>query len=358
MRLIALGLLASLVLAVTASASAADAIPPADAVAAEGAIQAPSAGTVVDEVVQAAPEPPPVPPVAQEVTPVGEGPEVVPVPPVVEEVTEAVPVPPVVEEVTEAVPAPPVAPPVAEEIPEAASGGPPEVAPEPAPEAAPVIPVTEETPRAGVEEASEASLSGGRSEEAPKGSTAPGPPASSASSGSEPLEPATVVSSTAPAVGDPGETWAMISSGTPSGPPPASGDARPAASPSCQLSVLNGPITNCTTGWLGTQGLLRPASATLSSPAVSWSIQGTLAPAGGGHDDSAVATRPATPTPGPAPGGASPSAAVGGSGLALSAFLTLTGLLLLAAPRAMRRLRLSCEPWLTAFFVLIPERPG
>jgi len=39
-------------------------------------------------------------------------------------------------------------------------------------------------------------------------------------------------------------------------------------------------------------------------------------------------------------------------------FLTLIGLLLLAAPRAMRRLRLSCEPWLTAFFVLIPERPG
>jgi hypothetical protein len=47
-----------------------------------------------------------------------------------------------------------------------------------------------------------------------------------------------------------------------------------------------------------------------------------------------------------------------GSGTALSIFLTLAGLLLMAAPRAMRRLRLSCQPWLTACFVLIPERPG
>jgi hypothetical protein len=49
---------------------------------------------------------------------------------------------------------------------------------------------------------------------------------------------------------------------------------------------------------------------------------------------------------------------MGGSGMGLSTFLTLAGLLLLGAPRAMRRLRLSCEPWLTACFVLIPERPG
>ena len=64
------------------------------------------------------------------------------------------------------------------------------------------------------------------------------------------------------------------------------------------------------------------------------------------------------PPPGPAPSGASGGSAMGGSGLAFSAFLTLAGLLLLAAPRAMCRLRLSNRPLLTAFFVLIPERPG
>jgi hypothetical protein len=358
MRLVALALLATLVLAASANASAADVIPPVDAVATEGTGEVPPAGTVVEEVVQAA-----TPPVAQEspeAVPVPPVVEAVPVPPVVEQVTEAVPtppvveavpVPPVVEQVTEAVPVPPVV----EEIPEAASAGP------PPPEVAPVVPVVEEPPRGGVEEGSEASLSGGRSEESPKGST--GPPAPTALSGSEPMSEAAsalAVSSTVPAVGDPGETWAIPGAGTRSSPPPATGAAQPAAAarPSCQLSVLNGPLTNCTTGWLGTQGLAQPGPLRLSSTAVSWSIRGTLAPAGSGHDDSVGATRPATPTPGPAPGGASGSSAVGGSGLALSAFLTLTGLLLLAAPRAMRRLRLSCEPWLTAFFVLIPERPG
>ncbi|MCW3034427.1 MAG: hypothetical protein JWM60_2772, partial [Solirubrobacterales bacterium] len=70
--------------------------------------------------------------------------------------------------------------------------------------------------------------------------------------------------------------------------------------------------------------------------------------------------RPDTPSPGPAPGGAAGGVAAGGSGgaVGLSGFLTLAGLLLLAAPRALRRLRLSCRPYLTAFFVLIPERPG
>jgi len=58
----------------------------------------------------------------------------------------------------------------------------------------------------------------------------------------------------------------------------------------------------------------------------------------------------------PAPSGASGSAAA--SGFAVSIFLTLAGLVLLAAPRAMRRLRLPREPWLQARFVLIPERPG
>jgi len=58
----------------------------------------------------------------------------------------------------------------------------------------------------------------------------------------------------------------------------------------------------------------------------------------------------------PAPSGVSGSAAA--AGFAVSICLTIAALLLLAAPRAMRRLRLPREPWLDARFVLIPERPG
>ncbi len=79
-------------------------------------------------------------------------------------------------------------------------------------------------------------------------------------------------------------------------------------------------------------------------------------PVRGAHGGSAVGGDPASP-PGSGPGGSSGSGS-GASGLALAGFLTLAGLLLSGAPRAMRRLRLSCQPWLTAYFVLVPERPG
>jgi hypothetical protein len=81
-------------------------------------------------------------------------------------------------------------------------------------------------------------------------------------------------------------------------------------------------------------------------------------PAGSGHGGSAAGTPPVSPAPGPAPSGVSGGSAAGVSGIAFSGFVALVGLLLLGAPRAMRRLRLSCQPWLTAYFVLIPERPG
>ena len=79
---------------------------------------------------------------------------------------------------------------------------------------------------------------------------------------------------------------------------------------------------------------------------------------GGGH--SVVSALLGSSTPGPQPGGSSggASAGGGGGGLATSGFFSLAGLLLLAAPRAMRRLRLLCQPWRTACFALIPERPG
>ncbi len=138
--------------------------------------------------------------------------------------------------------------------------------------------------------------------------------------------------------------------------------AQRAGALSCELSALGGSATdNCTVGWLGEKRFLG-GSSTVGFARVDGSLAaamtGTLPP-GGGHGGSAVGNAPVSPAPGPAPGGASGGAAVGGaSGLAPSAFLSLAGLLLLAGPRAMRRLRLSSRPWLTACFVLIPERPG
>jgi S-DNA-T family DNA segregation ATPase FtsK/SpoIIIE len=82
------------------------------------------------------------------------------------------------------------------------------------------------------------------------------------------------------------------------------------------------------------------------------------APAPGRSSGSPGGSSPIGPPPGSAPSGTCSGAAPGGSGTALSGFSTFAGHLLPGAPLAMRRLRLSFQPWLTAFFVLIPERPG
>ena len=113
----------------------------------------------------------------------------------------------------------------------------------------------------------------------------------------------------------------------------------------------------CTAGWPGTQRFLSQSPMGLATAGASLAAGEAGSPAGGGHGGSAVVRPPVSPAPGSAPSGASGSP-TGASGLALSGFLSLAGLLLLGAPRAMRRLRLSCQPWLTACFVLIPERPG
>jgi hypothetical protein len=63
------------------------------------------------------------------------------------------------------------------------------------------------------------------------------------------------------------------------------------------------------------------------------------------------------PSPAPAPVGASPATgAVAGTSIPI--FLTLAGLLLLAAPRVRRVLRLLGESWRLSPLALIPERPG
>ena len=127
----------------------------------------------------------------------------------------------------------------------------------------------------------------------------------------------------------------------------------------CDFSSLGEHATrSCSSGGLGAQRLLSqsPMASVASVASVAASAG---SPPNGGHGGSGVGSPPVNPAPGPtpAPSGASGSAA-GSSGIALSGFLTLAGLLLLGAPRAMRRLRLSCQPWRTACFVLIPERPG
>jgi hypothetical protein len=156
------------------------------------------------------------------------------------------------------------------------------------------------------------------------------------------------------------------------GPPRGGGPTAPAhagmtpvqraGSFSCELSQLGGQLTdNCTVGWLAAPRFAAVADVpsglvTVAASLVVATIAGT--PSEGGHGGVAISSPPVGPAPSsPSPGGAA-GAATGGSGVApLSTFLTLAGLLLLGAPRVLRRLRLSCEPWLAGCFVLVPERP-
>lgn len=126
----------------------------------------------------------------------------------------------------------------------------------------------------------------------------------------------------------------------------------------CELSAPGGRTTHgCAAGWM--VGPPVPSGSTVGfATAASLAAAATGdSPTGGGRGGSGMGNAPVSPAPGPAPSGASGSM-TGGSGTAPLTLLTLAGLLLLAAPRAMRRLRLSSRPWLTACFVLIPERPG
>jgi hypothetical protein len=354
MRLLSLALLGTLVLAASAYADT-GALP--GATVAEEAPEAPVAVPIVEETPESAPAGP-VEELVPETAPVFPAPEETP------EASSAGPVEELVPETAPVVPAP-------EETPEAGPAPEPTPVPEPTPEPTPVVPA-EETPAATstgppAEEGSATTPSGANADEPPKGTSSSSsatpqymtPPNALAQAATEAPSAPLATPPEAPTVGNPGETWALAAAVPPSaGPPAGTNAAAHLGSVSCQLSVLGGPITRCTTGWLAARVLLAASPATLAGVAVSWSDPSTGAPAGASHDNSVRGSHPATPTPGPAPSGASSGAAVGGSGLAPSAFLTLIGLLLLAAPRAMRRLRLSCEPWLTAFFVLIPERPG
>lgn len=141
--------------------------------------------------------------------------------------------------------------------------------------------------------------------------------------------------------------------------PPAMTASQRAGSLSCELAALGGSTTdNCAAGWLGGKRLLGAGAAGFDPGTESLVTNTTGGPPGDSHSGAAAGGAPISPAPGPAPSGASGAAVGGSSGVAPSAFLSLAGLLLLAAPRALRRLRLSCRPWLPACYVLIPERPG
>jgi hypothetical protein len=131
----------------------------------------------------------------------------------------------------------------------------------------------------------------------------------------------------------------------------------------CELSALGGKMTdNCTAGWLGAPREADSAPTSAAITAVSSLTAAAVdSPGGGGHGGSGLGGSPLTSAPGSAPGGSSGAATgaggSGGSGTGVSIFITLAGLLLLGAPRALRRLQRAFEPWLAGCFVLIPERP-
>jgi hypothetical protein len=126
---------------------------------------------------------------------------------------------------------------------------------------------------------------------------------------------------------------------------------------SCELAAFGASIAG-----RDADGLLDIAAVTPVSthPLATVEASPTVITTGGsaGDDDGSPVEHPSSPSPGPGSGGAGcGSAAGGGSGSASPAPFTLGGVLLQAAPRAMRRLLLAQQSWRTSFLVLIPERP-
>jgi outer membrane biosynthesis protein TonB len=267
-----------------------------------------------------------------------------PVPPPVEEKAAEAPVPPPVEEKAAEAPAPP---PVEEKAPESTPVGP--VAEEKVLEAVPAGPTVHEV-REGPPPAAPTAPQDAATTEHASGAAEPAP-----------VAPGALLDQLPPHVGGPGGTPTTSGAGLPEiAAAAAMMAARRAGDFICELSALGVRRSgNCAGGWLTAQRVLSGSSPVGFASAAASLAGGTSGPPpGGGHGGTAVGNSPVSPANGSAPSGASGGSAMGASGLALSGFLTLAGLLLLGAPRAMRRLRLSCEPWLTACFVLIPERPG
>lgn len=144
--------------------------------------------------------------------------------------------------------------------------------------------------------------------------------------------------------------------------PPRTTPARCAGPVSCELAAIGASIrASHACGWLGISAFSSVSTGLASIDASPSSAAAIAAGAHSGSQDggSSVENDPTAPLPGSGgTGGAGGgSAAAGGSGSASSAASTLVGVLLQAAPRAMRRMRLAQPSWRTSFFVLIPERP-
>ena len=233
-----------------------------------------------------------------------------------------------------------------------------EQAPEPT---TPVVPITEQTKEVAPTEPITKQVA-----ESPPSSPSAAPQ-DAAMSGNPSVPAAAEVPSTpigslatGPTAGDPGDppTTSAARPASIGAPVPLSAAQR-AGDLTCELSGLAGPATdNCTTSWLGGRSFLSLSASPADLATVAAARAGAPADGGNGGSGSGGGGRSVVPPPAPTPSGAFGGAAMGSSGIAVSGFFTLADRLLLAAPLAMRRLRLSCQPWLTAFFVLIPERPG
>jgi hypothetical protein len=131
--------------------------------------------------------------------------------------------------------------------------------------------------------------------------------------------------------------------------------ARGAGQTSCVSASIAGGYAS---GWLDISVASSASNIPFTPAEASPTAIAAGAPAGSLGDGSTVENHPSAPGSGfGGGGGGGGSAAGGGSGSASSASSTLVDVLLQAAPRAMRRLRLAQPSLRTSFFVLIPERP-
>jgi hypothetical protein len=334
----------------------------------------PEAPSVMEEAPPATEQAPPAteeaPPVAQEAPPAVEE-----APPVAQEAPPAVEeAPPVAQE---APPAVEEAPPVVEQVPAAAEEAPPAVEQAPpvvvqvppvAQEAPPVVeqvpPVVEEAPpvteKKTVEQTagevaagagSEATQGSGENSQTPVGASAL--THKDATGEVAPEISMAVTTSVAPV------TASEISMSPVQPQPsltlrPQTISARSAGQMSCAGASITAGYTG---GWLDISVASSLSNVPFTTADPSLAAVATGAPVGSLGDGSTIENHPSAPGSGYGGAGGG-SAAAGGSGSASSASSTLVDLLLQAAPRAMRRLRLAQPSWRTSFFVLIPERPG
>jgi hypothetical protein len=129
----------------------------------------------------------------------------------------------------------------------------------------------------------------------------------------------------------------------------------------CELSALEGSVSNACREASAPIAVLGTSTMGLAMDTYGSRPSGETAGAGQAGDTSPSSDdngRPASPSPGPAPSGAAGGSGSAGAAGSMAGPLTRGAWLRLTSPRAVRRLKLAHLPWRTAFFVLIPERPG